>query len=149
MVIVFDYILNFAIEKNIKPEVDNLSGNIMKGGKMSQLFSNILLELKKVDGVKMVALAGHDGYLIGEQASEDKELLTLMSATMLKAAEKVTNRLENVSPKRVIVDFDGGKVIAEPAGAKALVLVTVSPDANIEPIISELERTCCRIKDIS
>ncbi len=121
----------------------------MKGGKISELFTDMLIDLKNVDGVKMVALAGHDGYLIGEHASEDMELLTLMSVTMLKAAEKVTNKLENVNPKRVIVDFDGGKVIAEPAGTKALILVTAAPDANLEPIICELERTCCRIKDIS
>ncbi len=121
----------------------------MKGGKIAELFANVLKDLKKVNGVKMVALAGHDGYLIGEHANEDMEFLTLMSVTMLKAAEKVTNRLENANPKRVIVDFDGGKVIAETAGTKALILVTAAQDANLEPIISELERTCCRIQDIS
>ncbi|MCZ7392821.1 MAG: roadblock/LC7 domain-containing protein [Candidatus Methanoperedens sp.] len=119
----------------------------MKGGK-SKIYSNILQELKGVEGVKMLALASRDGFLIGEYPSEDKEMLTLMSATMLRAAEAVINKLEKVSPNCVIVDFNGGKLITAAAGSKALVSVMAAQDACLDPIISELERTAEKIKEI-
>ncbi len=115
---------------------------------LSEIYSDILQELKRVDGVKMLALASREGFLIGEYPSEDKEMLTLMSAAMLRAAEAVINKLEKVSPERVIVDFDGGKLITAAAGSKALVSVMVAQDACLDPIISELERTAGKIKEI-
>ncbi len=115
---------------------------------MSIIFRNILLDLKKVDGVKMIAVGSRDGFLIGESNSSESEILTLMSAAMLRAAENVTGKIGKVSPTRVIVDFEGGKIITTLAGHKALISVTTSMDANIEPIIREIDRTAGKLKDI-
>ncbi len=120
----------------------------MNWGKTSEIYNSILLDLKQIEGVKMLALAGRDGFLIGEPANNDMETITLMSATMLRAAEKVTNKLEKVGPDRVIVDYEGGKLITTTAGQKALISVMTTKDASIEPIICELDRTACRIKEI-
>lgn len=115
---------------------------------MSEIYSNILQDLKKVEGVKMLALGSRDGFLIGEHANDEAEMLTLMSATMLRAAETVTNKLEKVDTNRVIADFKGGKLIAASAGQKALISVMVAQDASLDPIIIELERTAGKIKEI-
>lgn len=115
---------------------------------MSEIYGNILLDLKKVDGVKMLALGSRDGFLIGENATEEAEMLTLMSATMLRAAENATTKLEKVGANRVIVDFNGGKLIAVSAGQKALISVMAAQDASLDPIIIELERTAGKIKEI-
>ena len=120
----------------------------MKGGKISDIYSNILFELKKVDGVKMLAVAGRDGFLISEPASDEKEMLTQMSASMLKAAGTLTNTFKKVVPRRVIVDYDGGRIITVDAGQKALISVMASQDASLDPIITELERTAGKIKKI-
>jgi predicted regulator of Ras-like GTPase activity (Roadblock/LC7/MglB family) len=120
----------------------------MKEGKMSDIYKRVMLDLKKMNGVKMIALAGRDGYLIGERASEGSETLTLMSANMLRAAETVTNKLEKVNPNRVIVDYQGGKLITASVGSKALISVMTEKDAKIEPIINEIERTAGKIKEI-
>jgi predicted regulator of Ras-like GTPase activity (Roadblock/LC7/MglB family) len=120
----------------------------MKGGKMSKIFSEILFDLKKVDGVKRIALAGRDGFLIGEHESDETETLTMMSAILLRAAEAATNKLEKVSPDRVIVDYEGGKLITATVGQKALISVIAAQDAALEPIFSELEKTAGRIKEI-
>ena len=120
----------------------------MKDVKMSEVYNSVLLDLKKMNGVKMIALAGRDGYLIGEHGSEGMETLTLMSATMLRAAENVTNKLEKVNPNRVIVDYKGGKLITASAGSKALISVMAEQDASLDPIIKEIEKTAGRIKDI-
>ncbi len=114
----------------------------------NNIYDNILQDLKKVNGVKMTALASRDGFLINEYKNDEKEMLTLMSATMLRAAENVTNKLENVSAHRVIVDFNGGKLITVAAGSKALVSVMVTQDANLDPIISEIEKMAGKIKKI-
>jgi predicted regulator of Ras-like GTPase activity (Roadblock/LC7/MglB family) len=120
----------------------------MNGGKMAEMYNSILLDLNQVEGVKMLTLAGRDGFLIGEQTNNDMELFTLMSATMLRAAEKVINKLEKVSPDRVVVDFEGGKLITAAAGQKALISVLTTKDASIETIISELEKTASRVREI-
>ncbi|MCZ7399425.1 MAG: roadblock/LC7 domain-containing protein [Candidatus Methanoperedens sp.] len=120
----------------------------MNWGKMTEIYNSILLDLKQVEGVTMLALAGRDGFLIGEPANNDMEMLTLMSATMLRAAEKVTNKLEKVSPNCIIVDYEGGKLITTTAGQKALISVLITKDASIGPIINELEKTACKIKEI-
>ncbi|HEY9205918.1 MAG TPA: roadblock/LC7 domain-containing protein [Candidatus Methanoperedens sp.] len=120
----------------------------MKGGKTSEILNNIMLDLKKVDGVKIIAVGTRDGFLIGEPQSDEPELLTLMSATMLKAAENITIRHEKVSPGWVMVDFEGGKIITTLAGHKALITVMTAEDASLSPIIAELERAAQKIKEI-
>ncbi|MBE0521825.1 MAG: roadblock/LC7 domain-containing protein [Candidatus Methanoperedenaceae archaeon] len=120
----------------------------MKGGKISGIFNSILLDLKNVKGVKMLELAGRDGFPIGDSRSNDSETLTLMSAAILKAAENITSKLGNGHPNHVIVDYDGGKIIAVNAGQKALISVLAAKDAALEPILSELERTAGKIKEI-
>jgi predicted regulator of Ras-like GTPase activity (Roadblock/LC7/MglB family) len=104
--------------------------------------------MKKLKGVKRIAIAGRDGYLIGEHASEGSEMLTEMSANMLRAAENITNTLEKVNPNRVIVDYQGGKLITASAGSKALISVMTEKDASIGPIIKELDKTAGKIKEI-
>ena len=120
----------------------------MNEGKLTDIFSSVLLDLKKVNGVRMIALAGRDGYLFDEILNEGLETMSLMSAIMLKAAESVTNRLERVNPNHVIVDYDGGKIITVPAGSKALISVITTNDARLDPIIEELEKTAGKIKEI-
>jgi len=120
----------------------------MNEGKLSDIYSSVLLDLKKVNGVRMIALAGRDGYLFDENLNEGLETMTLMSSAMLRAAETVTNRLESVNPNHVIVDYNGGKIIAVPAGAKALISVVATNDAHLDPIIEELEKTAGKIKEI-
>ena len=120
----------------------------MKGGETSEILNNIMLDLKKVDGVKIIAVGTRDGFLIGEPQSDEPELLTLMSATMLKAAENITIRHEKVSPGWVMVDFEGGKIITTLAGHKALITVMTAEHANLSPIIVELERAAKKIKEI-
>lgn len=120
----------------------------MKGGKISDIYSDILFELRKVDGVKMLAVAERDGFLISEPASDEKEMLTRISASMLKAAGTLTNKFKKVGPRRVIIDYDGGKIITMNAGQKALISVMAAQDASLDPIITELERIAGKIKKI-
>src|SRR5659263_474421 len=113
------------------------------------VYNKVLLDLKRMNGVKMIALAGRDGYLIGEHATEGSEMLTLMSANMLRAAQTATNKLEKVNPDRVIVDYKGGKLITTYAGSNALISVMAEQDASLDPIIREIEKTAGRIKAVS
>ena len=120
----------------------------MNEGKLSEIYSNVLLDLKNLNGVRMIALAGRDGYLFDENANEGLETMTLMSSAMLRAAETVTNKLEKVNPDRVIVDYNGGKMITVLAGSKALISVVAANGACLDPIIEELEKTAGKIREI-
>ena len=120
----------------------------MNEGKLSDIYSSVLLDLKKVNGIKMIALAGRDGYPFYKNVNEGVETMTLMSSVMLRAAETVTNKLEKVNPNRVIVDYKGGKLITVSAGSKALISIVAANDARLDPIIEELEKTAGKIKEI-
>jgi len=115
---------------------------------MSELYRIVLHDLQEVEGVKMIALASRDGFLFTDHANDNMEILTMMSATMLRAAEAVTNKIEHVSSNRVTVDFNGGKLITAPAGSKALISLIASQNASFDPIIRELERTIGKVKEI-
>jgi len=120
----------------------------MNGGKMSEIFSNILMGLKKVDGVKMTALGNRDGFLISKYENDDSEIMTLMASSMIQAVEKVANRLNKVGLNRVILYFEGKKLIAASVGPKAVISVMATQDASLDPIISEFDRTLEMIRDI-
>lgn len=130
---------------------------------MSEIYSIILSELNKVNGVTMTALGTKDGFLIcegqninkktfeiinSEYENDDSEIMTNMAASMIQAAEKAANRLDKVNLNRVIVDFEGKKLIAASAGPKAVISVMATQDASLDPIINELDRTVDRIRDI-
>ena len=115
---------------------------------MSEIYSNVLFGLNKVNGVKMTALGTRDGFLISKYENDDSEIITHMAASMIQAAEKAANQLDKVSLNRVIVDFEGKKLIAASAGPKAVISVIATQDASLDPIISELDRTVERIRDI-
>jgi predicted regulator of Ras-like GTPase activity (Roadblock/LC7/MglB family) len=120
----------------------------MNGVKTSEIFSNILMGLRKVHGIKMTALGNRDGFLISKYENDDSEIMTLMAASMIQAAEKAANRLDKVGLNRVIVEFEGKKLIAASAGPKAVISVMATQDASLDPIISELDRTVDRIRNI-
>lgn len=115
---------------------------------MSEIYNNLLFGLNKVNGVKMTALGTRDGFLISKYENDDSEIITHMAASMIQAAEKAANQLDRVSLNRVIVDFEGEKFIAASAGPKVVISVMATQDASLDPIISELEKTVDRIRDI-
>ena len=120
----------------------------MHEGKLSEIYTSVLFDLKNITGVRTIALAGHDGYLFDENANDGLEVMTLMSSALLRAAETVTNKLDKVNPDRVIVDYNGGKLITVSAGSKALISVVAANDAHLDPIIKELDKTAGKIKEI-
>jgi len=115
---------------------------------MSEIYSNILTGLKKVNGVKMTALGSRDGFLISKSESDESETMTRMAAALIRGAETAANKIDKVSLNRVIVDFNDRKLIAASAGPKAVISVMATQDARLDPIISELDRTVERIRDI-
>jgi len=128
---------------------------------MSEIYSIILSELNKVNGVEMTALGTRDGFLISEgqnkktigiinskYENDDSEIMAHMAASMIQAAEKAANKIDKLNLNPVIVDFEGKKLIAVSAGPKAVISVIATQDASLDPIISELDRTVERIRDI-
>jgi len=120
----------------------------MKWGKMPEIYSNVLSELRSVDGVKMTALGSRDGFLISDYETSDSEMLTLMGASMIRAAETAAKSFDRPSLNRVIVDFSGGKLIAASAGPKAVVSLMTNQEASLDTIISKLDLIVDKIKEI-
>lgn len=115
---------------------------------MIEIYRNVLSNLKSVEGVKMIALGGRDGFLFGEHENKDSETLALMAATMIRAAENAAQNIDNMNLNRVIVDFNDGRLIAASVGPKAVISILAEQNANMGHIINELDRTINKVKDI-
>jgi predicted regulator of Ras-like GTPase activity (Roadblock/LC7/MglB family) len=122
--------------------------DFMNRGKVSKVYTNLFVNLKKIDGVQTFVLAGRDGYMLGEYQDDDHEALSFMSATILKTVENAGRKLEMENPEQIVVDFKNKKLITVNAGTKAIIAVIARPDAYLDPIINELEKTASRIQAI-
>ena len=90
-------------------------------------------------------LADRDGYILEYQDS-DNEVLSFMSAMILKTVEYAGRKLE--MENHMGVDFKNKKLITVNAGTKAMIAVIARPDAHLDPIINEIKKTASRIQTI-
>lgn len=120
----------------------------MNNGKVSKIYDYLFANLKQIDGVQTFVLADRDGYMLGEYQDDDHEALSFMSATILKTVENAGRKLEMENPEHMVVDFKNKKLITVNAGTKAMIAVIARPDAHVDLIINELEKTTSRIQAI-
>ncbi|HEY9246378.1 MAG TPA: roadblock/LC7 domain-containing protein [Candidatus Methanoperedens sp.] len=120
----------------------------MKGGKVSKIVDDIIHDLKISEGVKKVAVGSRDGFLISGNQNEESETLTMMSATILRAAESIAFSLDRSCLEKVIIDFEGGRLITKSAGQKALVSVVAATNVNMNHIETKLEKAAGKIREI-
>ncbi|HJH28892.1 MAG TPA: hypothetical protein C5S51_04255 [Methanosarcinaceae archaeon] len=117
---------------------------------LTERLGEVLLDLKKVDGIKSVAIATRDGLLIAENTlpGTHPETFAAMSATMLGAAETVTNRFKNDSVNRIIVESEDCRIVAMGSGPKSLVVILTTINSSLGLALVELKKSARRIDEI-
>lgn len=116
----------------------------------SEMLEEVLLDIKKIEGVESLAISTRDGLLIASDTLSDlrDETFVAMSAIMLGAAEHASKEIGKDSPDRVIVESNSAKLIAKGSGNKAILITLASPDSQLGLILDGLEKGASRIKEI-
>lgn len=115
-----------------------------------EIVDTVLADLKKVRGIETCAVASRDGLLIRDipQKGQNLDSFVAMSATLFGAAETVIAMFGKGIPNRIIVESDRGRVIAIGAGPKALLIVIVSLEPELEMIRLELEKAAKKLNEL-
>ena len=117
---------------------------------LTERLEEVLLDLKKVDGIESAAIATRDGLLIAANTFPGTypESFAAMSATMLSAAETATNELNRGSAKRVIVESEDCRLIVIGSGPKSLVVVLTAANSGLGLILVELKKGARKIDEM-
>jgi predicted regulator of Ras-like GTPase activity (Roadblock/LC7/MglB family) len=116
----------------------------------NDLLQGILTKLKNLGNIEACAIVSRDGILIRSDLPDNliAQTFAAMSATMLGAAETAAAEFNKELPGRVIVESKTGTLICMGAGTKALLVAMAEPDADLGPILAELEKATSKIQEI-
>ncbi|HMK46855.1 MAG TPA: roadblock/LC7 domain-containing protein [Methanocella sp.] len=112
--------------------------------------SRVVTDLKRVGGVRAVAVVSREGILIASDMPSDvhAETFAAMAAVMLCAAEAATLELERAVPDRLIVETDEGKLFIMGAGERSMLVVLTETRSGAGQIIVEMGRAVNRVQEI-
>ncbi|MEM2918212.1 MAG: roadblock/LC7 domain-containing protein [Candidatus Altiarchaeota archaeon] len=108
----------------------------------------ILKTLTAIGDIEGSAIVTRDGLLIASDLPRDvdAETFAAMSATMLGAAETAVSELKRGIVERVIAEGKQSKLIAKGAGASAVLVSMVRPDANLGLVLVEIGKASEKIE---
>lgn len=108
----------------------------------------ILADLNSSYGVEISAIVSRSGMPIAYNLPKDihVETFATLSATLLGASEVVYTGLGKETPKRVVVESEGGNLIAVGLGKKAI-LVAMSSD-TMERLGEGVEVATANIREV-
>lgn len=102
---------------------------------------NIVNELQSKYHVDSAAIIRRDGVLMASNLPSDfrgKEVLALMTATIMGAAGNISIDNSLGSPSRIIVITEYGKIVISDAGTKALIVCFISSKNKRSELLDSL-----------
>ena len=117
---------------------------------IKEQINSLLDDLNSNNNIEASAVVTRDGLLIAEKMSNalDTNVLAAMTATMLAAAETAIVELDVGNVSKMIVESANVKIICLGAGEKAILILTVTPDAEIEGIYESISATKDKIESV-
>lgn len=117
---------------------------------LKQLLEKALTDLSRMGDLEASAVISRDGLLIAHYTPEGThaETFAAMAATMMGAAETAMSELKKSVPDRVIVESSTGRLIAKGAGPKAILVVSVRPEAGLGLVLLEMDKTANKVKQL-
>lgn len=105
--------------------------------------NSILTDLNSINDIEASAVVSRDGLLISANTSNglDADTFAAMMATMMGAAETALFELDKGDISQVIVESNKAKMVCVGAGERALLILMVLPDTQIEQIRNSLYTT--------
>jgi predicted regulator of Ras-like GTPase activity (Roadblock/LC7/MglB family) len=115
-----------------------------------EMLEKVLNEMKKIGCIEASVIATKDGLLINSNMPKNwnSEVVVLMYATVLEAAERVNKDFGKGTLDRVIVESKQGKIILTEAGAKTILAVMTKPEADLVLVMDELANATQKIKEM-
>lgn len=112
--------------------------------------SRVIGELKRISGIKAIAVVTREGILIASDMPPDvhAEMFAAMAAVMLSAAETASVELNRAAPDRLIIETEESKLIIVSAGERTMLVTLSNAGTGIGQIIMEMGRSSSRLKEI-
>lgn len=110
---------------------------------------NIVQGIEKVKGVKNVVLVSRSGmHLAGAvPKGAHMETFSAMFAILLGAAETATSEI-NEKLDYVVLSLKGSRMLVINNGPKALMILRLTEDATIEPIMEEINKSSKKLEEL-
>ena len=117
---------------------------------LTERLEEVLLDLKKVDGIESAVIATRDGLLIAANTlpGTHPETFAAMAATMLGAAKTATSRFKDEYVNRVIVESADCRMIVTGSGPKSFVVVLTEINSGLGLILIEIGKGARKIDEI-
>ncbi len=111
---------------------------------------SILAELRKVGDIEASAIVRRDGLMVASDMPNyvDGRTIAAMTAALVGTAETSIKELQMGEFQQVIIESDGGKLVATGAGQLAILACLVSKDANLGLVLLSMEKSSKRIAEI-
>ncbi|MEM3587718.1 MAG: roadblock/LC7 domain-containing protein [Candidatus Jordarchaeaceae archaeon] len=103
--------------------------------------TRILTGIQNLSDVEYAAVVTRNGILVNSTLPQDidGQKFAAMSASMVGASETVAALTKSFA-KRITIETERGKIIALGAGPKAILIVSINEETDIEKLTPELEK---------
>ncbi len=110
---------------------------------------NVLKGIESVKGVANVVLVSRSGMHLAGPVPKGAHLETFsaMFAILLGAAETATTEI-NEKLDYVVLSLAGSRMLVINDGPKALMILRLTEEANIEPIMEEINKSSKKLEDL-
>lgn len=92
-------------------------------------------------GVPAVAVVSREGTVLAADMPPgvSRETFSIMCATIHGAGMTVSSEIRRSMPRRVIIDSQEGRIVISEAGRRALVVLVLSGDADVDAVAAKVE----------
>jgi predicted regulator of Ras-like GTPase activity (Roadblock/LC7/MglB family) len=103
---------------------------------------DLVATIRQRDGVEAAVLLGRDGLVIDGQSvpGVDTENLAARIPPILAAADELGAAGNREAMLTAVLEYPGGLALVSALSAEAVLLVLLSPDANVGQLLYELRR---------
>lgn len=115
-----------------------------------KMLEKVLTDLISTGTIDAAIISTRDGLPIISKMSIKGNLNTFyaMAATMFGASESATTELDRGLAKRITIETEHSKIISVGAGPKALLAVQTTPDAGLDLVLIEMDKSIQKIKEL-
>lgn len=116
----------------------------MMPGNLNEMLKGLRTSIETIAS----AIVSRDGILLASDVPPGvyTETFAIMCATILGAAVTANSELKKGIPERIVIEGKDSKTIIIGAGKKSLIVAVVSPQVEMQKVITELSKISENIK---
>lgn len=112
--------------------------------------SRVLADLRRAGEIRALAVVSREGILVDSDIPGDvhPETFAAMSAVMLSAAETACLEISHVTPDKLIVETDVGRLVIMGAGERLMLVVLADAAVGLGHLTVEMSRAVARLREL-